>query len=76
MSGDSELRTILGDQVNRLLGDLVTKDVLETAETGAWPEALWQAIEENGLPRVLVPEDRGGVGGGWDEAEVVIRAAG
>ncbi len=76
MSGDSELRTILGDQVNRLLADRVGKNELESAETGASQQALWQAIEENGLPSVLVPEDQGGVGGGWDEAEVVIRAAG
>ena len=76
MSGDSELRTILGDQVNRLLADRVGKAVLEGAEAGASQDELWRAIEENGLPWVLVPEDRGGVGGGWDEAEVVIRAAG
>ena len=76
MSGDSELRTILGDQVNRLLGDQVSKENLEKAEAGAPQDQLWRAIEENGLPSVLVPEDRGGVGGGWGEAEVVIRAAG
>ncbi|MDP6872788.1 MAG: acyl-CoA dehydrogenase family protein [Alphaproteobacteria bacterium] len=76
MSGDSELRTILGDQVNRLLADRVGKDALEGAEAGASQDELWQLIEENGLPWVLVPEDQGGVGGGWDEAEVVIRAAG
>ncbi|MDE0941097.1 MAG: acyl-CoA/acyl-ACP dehydrogenase [Alphaproteobacteria bacterium] len=76
MSGDSELRTILGDQVNRLLADRISKGNLEEAEAGASQEKLWQAIEENGLPSVLIPEDKGGVGGGWDEAEVVIRAAG
>lgn len=76
MRDDSELRTILGDQVNRLLSDRVGKEILEKAEAGAPQDLLWQAIEENGLPRVLVPEDQGGVGGGWAEAEVVIRAAG
>ena len=75
-SGDSELRTILGDQVNRLLADSIGKPELEQAETGASQAELWRALEENGLPSVLVPEDRGGVGGGWGEAEVVIRAAG
>ena len=76
MRGDSELRTILGDQVNRLLAGQVGKEDLEKAEAGAPQDRLWQAIEENGLPRVLVPEDQGGVGGGWAEAEVVLRAAG
>ncbi len=45
----NELTTILGDVVTRLFTDLVTKDLLESAETGAWPDALWQAVEENGL---------------------------
>jgi len=76
MNGDSEMRGILSDQVNRLLGDTVTKDRLEQVETGAWPADLWQSVEENGLTRVLVPEDDGGVGGGWREAEAVLRAAG
>jgi acyl-CoA dehydrogenase len=64
MRGDSELRTILGDQFNRLLADQVGKENLEKAEAGAPQDRLWQAIEKNGLPRVLVPEDQGGVGGG------------
>lgn len=76
MSDASELESILTDQVNRLLSDQVEKRVLEAAEAGEWPAELWQQIEENGLPRVLVPEERGGVGGGWIEAQVVLRAAG
>lgn len=76
MSEASELESILTDQVNRLLSDQVDKAALEGAETGVWPEDLWSQIEENGLPRVLVPEERGGVGGGWVEAQVVLRAAG
>ena len=76
MSESTELRSILADQVNRLLGDRVTKAALESAEAGSWPAELWQAIEENGLTRVLVPEEQGGVGGSWAEAEVVLRAAG
>jgi acyl-CoA dehydrogenase len=72
----NELRTILGDVVTRLFTDLVTKDLLESAETGAWPEALWQAVEENGLTLPLVPESKGGAGGSWGDAFVVARAAG
>lgn len=72
----NEFRTILEDQVNRLFSDMVTKDLQETAETGEWPAALWQAIEENGLPGILVPEEAGGSGAGWADAQVVIRAAG
>jgi len=72
----NELRTILGDAVTRLFTDLVTKDLLESAETGTWPGALWQAVEENGLTWPLVPESKGGAGGSWGDAFVVARAAG
>jgi acyl-CoA dehydrogenase len=76
MSDAGELRGILADQVERLLGDLSDKRTLENTEEGVWPADLWQAIEENGLTRVLVSEDLGGVGGTWADAEAVIRAAG
>jgi acyl-CoA dehydrogenase len=72
----NELRTILGDVVTRLFTDLVTKELLESVETGAWPDALWQAVEENGLTLPLVPESKGGAGGSWGDAFVVARAAG
>src|SRR5262249_32474307 len=72
----NELRTILSDVVARLFTDRVTKELLESAETGAWPDALWQAVEENGLTWPLVPESKGGAGGTWSDAFVVARAAG
>ena len=77
MNNDTgELRAILADQVERLLGDLSDKRTLENVEEGTWPAKLWQAVEENGLTRVLAPEDLGGVGGNWADAEAVMRAAG
>ena len=72
----SELRSILADTVTRLFTDRVTKDVLETAEQGQWPAALWQALEESGLTLPLVPEKQGGAGGTWGDAHVVLAAAG
>lgn len=71
-----DLRTLLGDTVTRLFTDLVTKEALESAEQGVWPAALWQALEEGGLTLPLVPEARGGAGGTWLDAHVVVRAAG
>jgi acyl-CoA dehydrogenase len=72
----SELRTLLADTVTRLFTDLVTKESLEAAEQGVWPERLWQALEEGGLTLPLVPEAAGGAGGTWGDAHVVVRAAG
>src|SRR3989304_9104159 len=72
----SELRSILADTITRLFTDRVTKDVLETAEQGQWPAALWQALEESGLTLPLVPEKQGGAGGTWGDAHVLLAAAG
>ncbi|MGH7324989.1 MAG: acyl-CoA dehydrogenase family protein, partial [Candidatus Rokuibacteriota bacterium] len=72
----SEQRTLLSDSVTRLLADLVTKESVEAAEKGAWPDELWRALEEGGLTLPLVPESQGGAGGTWEDAHVVVRAAG
>jgi acyl-CoA dehydrogenase len=38
--------------------------------------AAWRVIEESGFALVLVPEADGGFGGGWEDANVILRAAG
>ncbi len=72
----SEISTMLGDTVNRLLGDLVTSDMLAAAEEGVWPTALWKAVEDAGLTLPLVSEKHGGVGCSWLDARVVLHGAG
>ncbi len=72
----NETRTLLADTVTRILTDLVSKELLESAEQGTWPAGLWQTLEENGLTLPLVPEARGGAGLGWQDAHVILEAAG
>ena len=72
----TELGSLLSDTVTRLFGALATKELIESAEQGAWPEKLWRALEEGGLTLPLVPEAAGGAGGRWLDAHVVVRAAG
>ena len=72
----SELRGMLEETVGRLFGELVTKELIEAAERGDWPGALWEAVETNGLTRPHLSEDLGGAGGTWREAFVILRAAG
>ena len=72
----SEMRDILKDTVTRLFTDLVTRETLGDAETGTWPDALWNACAENGLTLALVPEEMGGAGLGWADSFVIARAAG
>ena len=72
----NEMQTILGETCTRLFTDHATTAVLEGAEKGQWPAALWQALEENGLTLPQVPEARGGAGGSWNDAFVVLMASG
>lgn len=72
----SEMRDILNDTVTRLFGDLVTREVLQDAENGVWPEALWNVCAENGLTLALVAEEQGGAGLGWADSFAIVRAAG
>jgi acyl-CoA dehydrogenase len=72
----TELGELLAPTVTRLFTDLVTKELIEAAEKGTWPDKLWRALEEGGLTLPLVPEARGGAGGTWSDAHVVVRAAG
>lgn len=72
----NELAAILAETAERLLADHASKDVLNAAEEGGWPEHLWAALEENGLTQPLAPEAMGGVGATWADAFVIAFAAG
>ncbi len=72
----NEIRTILVDQANKLFTDQATKDVIDDAEKGNWPDALWRALEENGLTRAAVPEDHDGAGASFSDAMAIMRQAG
>jgi acyl-CoA dehydrogenase len=72
----NELQTILSDTVTRLFTDRVTVALRESAEKGEWPAALWDAVEEAGLTLPQIPEARGGAGGTWEDAYIVVGAAG
>jgi acyl-CoA dehydrogenase len=72
----NDLQAILAETVTRIFSDLVSDSLLSAAEQGSWPDALWRALEDNGITLPLVPEAQGGPGGAWRDAWVVVRAAG
>jgi acyl-CoA dehydrogenase len=72
----NEMQTMLSDTVTRLFTDRVTTELRETAEKGQWPAKLWQEVEEGGLTLTQIPEARGGGGGSWQDAYIVVAAAG
>jgi len=72
----NDTQTMLADTCTRLFTAEVTPALIEAAEKGTWPGALWQMLEENGLTLPQIPESRGGAGGAWGDAHVVVAACG
>lgn len=70
------MQAMFEETVGRVLTHHVTAESLTAAERGQWSAELWAAIVEHGLAIAAAPEDRGGVGGSWHDAFVLIRAAG
>ncbi len=59
--------------VSRLFNDLINRELLESVEAGQWPVDLWKAVNEMGLPDVLLldPEDNP-----WQQCYEILREAG
>jgi acyl-CoA dehydrogenase len=68
--------TIIVDTATRIFQDLCAPATVNDAEKGAWPKALWDAIEESGLALAWVPEEFGGAGASMADGFAVLRAAG
>lgn len=72
----NEFQAILTETIQRLLSDHVSRDIIVASEQGEWAQGLWDALEENGLTKVLVSEASGGAGAQWSDAALLIKAAG
>jgi acyl-CoA dehydrogenase len=67
---------IIVDTAARIFQDLCEPATVNDAENGVWPEALWNALEDSGLPLAWVPEDFGGAGADMADGFAVLRVAG
>ena len=54
--------SIITDTATRIFQDLCEADTVNKAEKGEWPAALWNALEESGMPLMWVPDEFGGAG--------------
>ncbi len=68
--------SIIVDTATRIFEDLCEPAVINAAEDGAWPEALWSALEESGLPLTWVADALGGAGAEMLDGFAVLRVAG
>ena len=62
---------IIVDTATRIFQDLCEAATINDAEKGVWPKALWDALEESGLPLAWVPDDLGGAGAGMADGFAV-----
>src|ERR1700736_4786425 len=67
---------IIVDTATRIFRDLCEPATVNDAEKGVWPKALWDALEESGLPLAWVPDDLGGAGAEMADGFAVLRVAG
>ncbi|BBK42177.1 acyl-CoA dehydrogenase [Allostella vacuolata] len=59
------------DTADRLFGDAIDKALLDAAEAGTFPTALWQSVEQTGLVEAFADAETGVA-----DAAAVLRAAG
>ena len=67
---------IIVDTATRIFTDLCEPQTINAAEEGKWPEELWNALEESGLPLTWVPDNLGGAGAEMLDGFAVLRVAG
>jgi acyl-CoA dehydrogenase len=73
---DPTIATELADQVGRALADAADVTTLRALESGAFPQAAWDALDGLGLGAALVPEAQGGAGLGLSDAMPLLEALG
>lgn len=76
MSSDMNISEMLAEQVDRLLGDRVNRDLRIRAEGGILDAPLWREIENLGLTRAMCGESDGGADLRWAECEPMMRLSG
>lgn len=72
----SDIREMLEETAVRIFKEQCTKELINEAEKGIWPEKLGNLVEELGLTTVGVDESAGGAGGTIGDALCLLRVAG
>lgn len=66
---------MVAETATKIYTDLCGRDVPHQAEAGDYPQALWDALAENGLPLAWVSEANDGFGADYDEVFGAIWAS-
>jgi acyl-CoA dehydrogenase len=70
------MRELLETTIERIFNDLVSPALIRRCTDGAWPGELWRALETAEMTCAAVPEALGGAGATWEDAYILVRAAG
>jgi acyl-CoA dehydrogenase len=71
----NEQQQLIKETLHRLLSDHATPRVIDAAENGQWPDALWGALADTGLALAGISISAGGSGGDLEDSLLVIREA-
>src|SRR5438105_2663164 len=74
MSEAAMTDNLIEEAATQLFADLATPALVNEAEAGTWPDALWQAVEAAGFLDALVGELPGDLTG-FADAVVILRVA-
>jgi len=72
----SEIKDLLTETASRLFAKACTRELMEEAERGVWPQSLWAALDEAGLTAAARSEDRGGSGADLADLGALVRTIG
>jgi acyl-CoA dehydrogenase len=75
-SEQTSVGEMLRETADRLFQAHCDTATQRAADQGTWPAALWQAAEDAGLPRALIPETAGGFGVAVPDALSLLKVAG
>ncbi|MGZ0190045.1 MAG: acyl-CoA dehydrogenase family protein [Alphaproteobacteria bacterium] len=64
------------DAATRIFMDMVEAGVINAAETGTWPQDLWNTLEESGLTLAWGDDEKGGAGVDMLDGFALIKTAG
>jgi len=67
---------LIVDAADRIFMDMVDAGVINDAESGTWPAALWETLEESGLTLAWGKEELGGAGVDMLDGFALLKAAG
>src|SRR4051794_18016582 len=72
----SDILNMLHDSAERTFSELSTRQLINAAEAGTWPQTLWAAVEGLGFTRACLPENADGSGLSLGDSLLLARVAG